>query len=283
ISAWLAEEHRKDLTDIEHVLLTTKNGEPVLLKNLATLKLNAGPVKIERKYFQRVVHITANPVDRDLGSIAQDLESAFAQLQLPPGFSIRLAGQIQQQRETFAGLMFASILALILVYMVMAAQFKSLIDPFIIMFSVPMGIPGVIVILYLTNTTISTSSMMGIIMMLGIVVSNGVLLVDYTNVLRRRGLDLASAVVTASRTRLRPILMTSLATVVGLMPMALGLGTGSETNAPLARAVVGGLTVSTILTLFLVPTVYAMLEERFPRSTEQLAEAQAGEPAVQQA
>ena len=272
ISAWLAEEHRKDLSAIEHVLLTTKNGEPVLLKNLATLKLNAGPVKIERKYFQRVVHITANPVGRDLGSIAQDLESAFAQMQLPPGFSIRLAGQIQQQRETFEGLTYASVLALILVYMVMAAQFKSLIDPFIIMFSVPMGIPGVIVILYLTNTTISTSSLMGIIMMLGIVVSNGVLLVDYTNVLRRRGLDLATAVVTASRTRLRPILMTSLATVVGLMPMALGLGTGSETNAPLARAVVGGLTVSTILTLFLVPTVYAMLEERFPRRPDQLGE-----------
>jgi CzcA family heavy metal efflux pump len=272
ISAWLAEEHRKDLSAIENVLLTTKNGEPVLLKNLATLKLNAGPVKIERKYFQRVVHITANPVGRDLGSIAQDLESAFAQMQLPPGFSIRLAGQIQQQRETFEGLTYASALALILVYMVMAAQFKSLVDPFIIMFSVPMGIPGVIVILYLTNTTISTSSLMGIIMMLGIVVSNGVLLVDYTNVLRRRGLDLAVAVVTASRTRLRPILMTSLATVVGLMPMALGLGTGSETNAPLARAVVGGLTVSTILTLFLVPTVYTMLEERFPRRPDQLGE-----------
>jgi CzcA family heavy metal efflux pump len=278
ISAWLAEEHRKDLTAIEHVLLTTKNGEPVLLKNLATLKLNAGPVKIERKYFQRVVHITANPVGRDLGAIAQDLETAFAQLQLPTGFSIRLAGQIQQQRETFEGLMYASALALILVYMVMAAQFKSLIDPFIIMFSVPMGIPGVIVILYLTNTTISTSSLMGIIMMLGIVVSNGVLLVDYTNVLRRRGLDLSTAVVTASRTRLRPILMTSLATVVGLIPMALGLGTGSETNAPLARAVVGGLTVSTILTLFLVPTVYTMLEERFPRRADQL-----GEPAVESA
>ena len=272
ISAWLAEEHRKDLSAIEHVLLTTKNGEPVLLKNLATLKLNAGPVKIERKYFQRVVHITANPVGRDLGSIAQDLESAFAQMQLPPGFSIRLAGQIQQQRETFEGLTYASVLALILVYMVMAAQFKSLIDPFIIMFSVPMGIPGVIVILYLTNTTISTSSLMGIIMMLGIVVSNGVLLVDYTNVLRRRGLALSTAVVTASRTRLRPILMTSLATVVGLMPMAPGLGTGSATDAPPARAVVGGLTVSTILTLFLVPTVYTMLEERFPRRADQLGE-----------
>ena len=284
ISAWLAEEHRKDLSAIEHVLLTTKNGEPVLLKNLATLKLNAGPVKIERKYFQRVVHITANPVGRDLGSIAQDLESAFAQMQLPPGFSIRLAGQIQQQRETFEGLTYASVLALILVYMVMAAQFKSLIDPFIIMFSVPMGIPGVIVILYLTNTTISTSSLMGIIMMLGIVVSNGVLLVDYTNVLRRRGLDLSTAVVTASRTRLRPILMTSLATVVGLMPMALGLGTGSETNAPLARAVVGGLTVSTILTLFLVPTVYAVLEERVPRRPDQLGEERVqGELVSQQA
>ncbi len=284
ISAWLAEEHRKDLTAIEHVLLTTKNGEPVLLKNLATLKLNAGPVKIERKYFQRVVHITANPVGRDLGAIARDLEAAFAQMQLPTGFSIRLAGQIQQQRETFEGLMYASALALILVYMVMAAQFKSLIDPFIIMFSVPMGIPGVIVILYLTNTTISTSSLMGIIMMLGIVVSNGVLLVDYTNVLRRRGLDLSTAVVTASRTRLRPILMTSLATVVGLIPMALGLGTGSETNAPLARAVVGGLTVSTILTLFLVPTVYTMLEERFPRRADQLGETPAdAELAGQQA
>lgn len=284
ISAWLAEEHRKDLTAIEHVLLTTKNGEPVLLKNLATLKLNAGPVKIERKYFQRVVHVTANPVGRDLGAIAQDLESAFAQMQLPTGFSIRLAGQIQQQRETFEGLMYASALALVLVYMVMAAQFKSLIDPFIIMFSVPMGIPGVIVILYLTNTTISTSSLMGIIMMLGIVVSNGVLLVDYTNVLRRRGLNLSAAVVTASRTRLRPILMTSLATVVGLIPMALGLGTGSETNAPLARAVVGGLTVSTILTLFLVPTVYTMLEERFPRRADELGETPAeAELAGQQA
>ena len=269
ISAWLAEEHRKDLTDLENILLTTKAGEPVLLKNVASLKLNAGPVKIDRKYFQRIIHVTANPVNRDLGAIAQDLETAFARLQLPTGFSIRLAGQIQQQRETFQGLQFATILALMLVYMVMAAQFKSLIDPFIIMFSVPMGFPGVILILFLTDTTLSTTSMMGIIMMLGIVVSNGVLLVDYTNVLRRRGRPLMEAVVTASRTRLRPILMTSLATVFGLLPMAIGIGTGGETNAPLARAVVGGLSVSTLLTLFLVPTVYLILEERFPRKLEE--------------
>ncbi len=159
-------------------------------------------------------------------------------------------------------------LAVLLVYMVMAAQFKSLIDPFIIMFAIPMGLPGVVLTLFLTNTTISTTSFMGVIMMLGIVVSNGVLLVDYTNVLRRRGVALRDAVVRASRTRLRPILMTSLATVVGLLPMALGLGTGGETNAPLARAVIGGLSVSTALTLFLVPTLYLSLEERFPRKEE---------------
>jgi CzcA family heavy metal efflux pump len=268
ISAWLAEEHRNSLTDLENILLTTKTGEPVLLKNVASLKLNAGPVKVDRKHFQRVIHITANPTTRTLGEIAEDLESAFAKLQLPAGFSIKLAGQIQQQRETFEGLQFAIILALMLVYMVMAAQFKSLIDPFIIMFAVPMGFPGVILMLFLTDTTLSTSSMMGIIMMFGIVVSNGVLLVDYTNVLRRRGQALHQAVVTGARTRLRPILMTSLATVFGLLPMAIGFGTGAETNAPLARAVVGGLSVSTLLTLFLVPTMYVILEERFPRRFE---------------
>jgi multidrug efflux pump subunit AcrB len=154
------------------------------------------------------------------------------------------------------------------------------------MFSVPMGFPGVILILFLTNTTLSTTSMMGIIMMFGIVVSNGVLLVDYTNVLRRKGSPLFEAVVKAARTRLRPILMTSLATVFGLLPMAIGFGTGGETNAPLARAVVGGLSVSTLLTLFLIPTVYMFLEERFPRNLEaerrEQALAQFGPPPAMQ-
>ncbi len=268
ISAWLDEKYRKDLTDLDNLLLTTKSSEPVLLKNIASVRLNSGPVKIDRKYFQRVIHITANPVGRDLGAIAGDLETRFGELQLPQGFSIRIAGQIQQQRETFEGLVFATILAVILVYMVMAAQFKSLIDPFIIMFAVPLGLPGVILVLFLTNTTLSTTSFMGVIMMLGIVVSNGVLLVDYTNVLRRRGMALREAVVLAARTRLRPILMTSLATVFGLLPMAIGFGTGGETNAPLARAVIGGLSVSTMLTLFLIPTLYLMLEERFPRKPD---------------
>jgi multidrug efflux pump subunit AcrB len=273
ISAWLAEQYRSNLSDLERIVLTTPSGGTVLLKNVASLKLNSGPVKIDRKYFQRVVHITANPVDRDLGSIAEELGAKFAGLRLPEGFTIRLAGQIQQQQEAFQSLIFLALpLALTLVYMVMAAQFKSLVDPFIIMFSIPMGLPGVIVMLFLTGTTLSITSFMGVIMLLGIVVSNGVLLVDYTNVLRRRGIELHEAVVKAARTRLRPILMTSLATVFGLLPMALGLGTGGETNAPLARAVIGGLTVSTVLTLFLVPTLYTMLEERFPRKEEHLPE-----------
>jgi len=268
ISAWLAEQYRKNVTDLEQILLTSRSGEPVLLKNVAAIRFNAGPVKIDRKYFQRVVHITANPVGRDLGSIGEELEARFAEIHLPPGFSIRLAGQVQQQRETFAGLIFASVLALVLVYMVMAAQFKSLIDPFIIMFAIPMGFPGVIWMLFLTDTTLSTTSFMGVIMMLGIVVSNGVLLVDYTNVLRRRGRPLREAVVLAARTRLRPILMTSLATVFGLMPMALGLGTGGVSNDTLARDVNGGISVSTALSLFLIPTLYLILEERFPRKSD---------------
>lgn len=265
ISAWLDERFRSNLADLDQIVLTNRGGQPVLLKNVAGVQLNSGPVKIDRKYFQRAVIITANSVGRDLGSVAAELDARFAELRLPEGFDIRLAGQVQQQRESFQGLVFASVLALILVYMVMAAQFKSLVDPFIIMFAIPMGFPGVIWVLSLTGTTFSITSFMGVIMMLGIVVSNGVLLVDYTNVLRRRGIELHEAVVKAARTRLRPILMTSLATVAGLLPMAIGLGIGGETNAPLARAVVGGLTVSTVLTLLLVPTLYTILEERFPR------------------
>jgi multidrug efflux pump subunit AcrB len=222
-------------------------------------------VQIERKYQQRLIRVSANPAGRDLGAISSDIEKRLGELQLPPGFAVKMGGQTAQQREAFSSLLFTMVLALMLVYMVMAAQFRSLKDPFIIMFSVPMGLIGVIWALFLTHTTLSTTSFMGIIMMVGIVVSNGVLLVEYTNELRRHGLPLAEAVVRAGRTRLRPILMTSLTTIVGLIPMALGILVGSEANAPLARAVIGGLTVSTVLTLVLVPTFYTILEERFPR------------------
>src|SRR5579875_1456609 len=237
----------------------------VPIRNIARITPGAGPLEIDRKYLQRVIDVTASPAGRDLGSLAAELRARLDQIPLPPGFGLRIAGQVAQQQSAFGSLYFACILALLLVYMVMASQFQSLLDPFIIMFTVPFGMMGVIWALYLTGTTFSTSSFMGVIMMAGIVVSNGVLLIDYTNLLRRRGLPAREALMKAASTRLRPILMTTVATLVGLLPMALGLGVGSESNAPLARAVIGGLSVSTLLTLFFVPAFYELIERNFPR------------------
>jgi multidrug efflux pump subunit AcrB len=264
----LDEPYRSSSEDLSRLFVIGDGGRPVSLGSVAEVKQGVGPVMIERKYQQRLIKITAQPSGRDLGAIAVDLEDKLKALPLPPGFSFQLAGQIQQQREAFGSLKFTSLLAIILVYMVMASQFRSLLDPFIIMFSVPLGMIGVIWALFLTRTTLNVTSFMGIIMMVGIVVSNGVLLVEYMNELRRHGLGVREAVIMGGRTRLRPILMTSLTTLVGLVPMALGIGTGSEANAPLARAVIGGLAVSTALTLLLIPTLYLMLEERFPRRME---------------
>jgi CzcA family heavy metal efflux pump len=249
-----------------------RNQGVVRLRSIATIVPGAGPLEIDRKYLQRIIDITANPAGRDLGAIAGELEGKFAALKLPPGFSLRLGGQIAQQRGTFRSLGWAAALALMLVYMVLAAQFQSLMDPFVIMFSVPLGVVGVIWSLFLTGTTFSTTSFMGVIMMVGIVVSNGVLLVHYTNLLRARGEELHGAVIDAAVTRLRPILMTTVATLAGLLPMAIGLSVGSEANAPLARAVIGGLAVSTVLTLFFIPALYTFTEEHQPR--------RAGEPPI---
>jgi multidrug efflux pump subunit AcrB len=208
--------------------------------------------------------VTANVAGRDLGSVASDIRAELANVHVPPGFEVRIGGNVEQQQKAFQDLLLAFGLAILLTYVVMASQFQSFIDPFIIMFTVPLGIAGVFWMLFLTNTTLSVTSFQGIIVMVGIVVSNGILLVDYTNHLRMRDIELHDAVVQAGRTRLKPILMTSLATVLGLVPMAIGFG-GERTQAPLAIAVIGGLTVSTILTLFFVPTLYTVFEEKFKR------------------
>ncbi len=258
-----------NLQNLDNLPLPTYNGKTIFLKDIASINKGVGPVLIERKYQQRVIHITANATGRPLGDVANDLSNEFAKLKLPPGFYIDMSGEVAQQKGAFLSMFFALMLAIMLIYMIMASQFKSLLDPFIIMFSVPMGLIGVIWMLFLTNTTLSIESFMGVIMMIGIVVSNGILLVDYTNRLRGEGIELHEAVIRAGRTRLRPILMTSLATILGLIPMAIGFGTGSETNMPLARAVIGGLLVSTFLTLLLIPTLYTVFEEKFKRSIKQ--------------
>jgi hydrophobe/amphiphile efflux-1 (HAE1) family protein len=262
------DQHRSKVDDLEDVFLRTPQNAMVPLSNVAKVSRSSGPVTISRKYLQRIVDVTANVAPgKDLGSASAAAQKIVDDNPPPDGFTATLGGQTAAQKAAFAGIGFAGLMALALVYMVLASQFKSLVDPLVIMFSVPMGISGVLLTLYITKTTLSVNSAMGIIMMVGIVVSNGVLLVDFANVLRRRGKPLFEATVEAAQTRLRPILMTTLATVFGLLPMALGLGEGSEANLPLARAVIGGLTVSTVVTLFLIPSLYTLFD-RIARRTQ---------------
>jgi len=277
INVRMDDRFRSHVNDLGEVFVTTPKGGVVSLSSLARIERSSGPVLINRKYLQRIVDVTANVAPgTDLGSASAAVQKVLDDLRPPEAFTAQLSGQTAAQRDAFRGLGLAALMAIALVYMVLASQFRSLLDPLVIMFSVPLGISGVFLVLWLTGTTLSVNSFMGIIMMVGIVVSNGVLLVDFANVLRERGKDLIEATVEAGRTRLRPILMTTIATIVGLVPMALGIGEGSETNLPLARAVIGGLAVSTVFTLFLVPALYSLLD-RFRRPVEQ--EASEGRPA----
>ena len=261
INVRMDDNSRGHVSDLGDLFVRTPANGIVNVDTLARIERRSGPVMIDRKYLQRIVHVTANIApDSDLGAASEAVQKIVDQSHPPEGFSATLGGQTAEQKKAFQGLIFAAIMALLLVYMVMASQFKSLIDPLVVMFSVPLGVSGVFIALYLTGTKLSVNSFMGIIMMVGIVVSNGVLLVDFTNTLRRRGKEMLEATVQAGRTRLRPIMMTTIATIFGLLPMALGIGEGSETNLPLARAVIGGLIVSSCFTLFLVPALYTVLE-----------------------
>jgi len=226
-----------------------------------------GPVKIDRKNQERIILVTSQAYGRAPGTVAADVETGIEnKVRVPENFSVYVTGAYEDQKESFQILLYALALAVVLIYMVLAAQFESLLDPLIVMFSVPLGIIGVIWGLFLTGKTLSILSFVGMIMMAGIVVSNAILLVDYTNVLRKRGLKLHDAVINASRTRLRPILMTSLTTMLALVPMGLGLGEGGEMYSPLAVAVISGLFISMMLTLLFIPTLYTVFEERLKRN-----------------
>ena len=272
INVRLADEFRSNVSDLSDVFLKTPSGATLPLSNVAQIERGSGPVLIARKYLQRIIDVTANVApDKDLGAASAGVQKVLDDTPAPDGFTVKLGGQTLAQKQAFQGVGLAGLMALALVYMVLASQFKSLLDPLVIMFSVPLGVSGVFVMLAATKTTLSVNSAMGIIMMVGIVVSNGVLLVDFANVLRRRGTPLMEATVLAAKTRLRPILMTTIATVAGLIPMALGIGEGSETNLPLARAVIGGLTVSTFFTLFLIPSLYTLVDrfkKKVPREED---------------
>ncbi len=275
INVRLEDRFRSNVSDLSEVFVRSPAGPLVSLANIATVKRSSGPVLIDRKYLQRIIHLTANVAPgKDLGSASDATQKVIDENPPPEAFTAQLGGQTAAQKEAFSGLWFAGLMAIALVYMILASQFRSLVDPLVIMFSVPLGISGVFVALWMTGTTLSVNSAMGIIMMVGIVVSNGVLLVDFARVLQSRGKPLMEATIEAGKTRLRPILMTTVATIVGLLPMAVGIGEGSETNLPLARAVIGGLTVSTFFTLFLIPALYTLLERFSHRETGEPSEAE---------
>jgi HAE1 family hydrophobic/amphiphilic exporter-1 len=257
----LAEGDRGELADLERITLVAPGGVTVPLASVATIAAVRGPVIVERKDQERVIFVSGAIAGRDLGSVAADVRRALSGLEVPAGFAVSLGGEVEEQAKAQRQLGIAMILALLLVYMIMAAQFENLLDPFVVMFSIPMALVGVLVTLWATGTTFNIQSTIGMVMLAGIVVNNAIVLVDYTNLLRRRdGMPLAEAVVESARRRLRPILMTTLTTVLGLAPLAIGLGEGSELQAPMARVVIGGLAASTLITLFLVPAVYTAVQ-----------------------
>jgi HAE1 family hydrophobic/amphiphilic exporter-1 len=258
----LREEDRRRPEDLIRLPIPAINGKAIPLANVAEIVQTRGPVQLERKYQQRIVHVTANTSGRDLGSIASEIEEKISKMKIPEGFSVTLKGARLEQKEAFQMLLFSLVLAILLVYMVLASQFGSLLHPFLIMFSVPLGFIGVLWALFLTGNTLSVISFIGIIMMVGIVVSNAIILIEFINRLyKEEGFELKEAIVRGGRIRLRPILMTSLTTVFGLTPMALGFGEGAEANASLAIAVIGGLLTSMFLTLVFIPTLYFMVEK----------------------
>lgn len=264
----LAEPHRDEVSDLEQITLQHE-GKPIMLKSFAEMERGSGPLLIERRDIERIAEVTANIAPgASVSSVAESINAAIEEVDVPQGFQVNLVGQAKDQEETNKSLVGALGLAMFIIYIVMAVQFRSLLHPFIVMFTIPLGLVGVFAAMWLTNTTFSATSMMGIIMMVGIVVGNGILLVDYANGRREQGDEPESAALAAARVRMRPILMISFALVLGLFPMAIG-GPGGELYAPLARAVMGGLIASTVLTLYVIPVLYSLVESRFPTNAAQ--------------
>jgi len=254
---------RLNTDDLLDMTLTNADGEQVSLRNVVDIRPQRGPMRIERRDRERVFTISAEIAGRDLGSIIKDIREGLRAVPIPRNFSVAFTGDYEERQKAFRELLVSIILAIALVYMIMAMLYESVRDPFIVMFSVPLAAIGVILMLFLTGTTFNVQSYIGCIMLGGIVVNNAILLVDHTNLLRRRdGMAVREAIEEAGRRRLRPILMTAMTTIMAMIPLAVGLGEGGEAQAPLARAVVGGLMSSTLITLIVVPVVYSLFEGR---------------------
>ncbi|MCD4770452.1 MAG: efflux RND transporter permease subunit, partial [Bacteroidales bacterium] len=270
------EESRNSITDIQNIGIRNMQGQMVRLGEIAEIKEFWSPPNIEHKRKERIVSVSAVPYKRPLGDIAADIQIAIDELEVPSGISVEISGTIEDQMEAFADLGLLMLLSLVLVYLVMASQFESLKMPFIIMFSIPFSFSGVALALYITNTTLSLIAGIGAIMLIGIVVKNAIVLVDYINLMRDRGMELYEAVTTSGRSRLRPVLMTSATTILAMLPLAMSVGEGSEIWSPMGISVIGGLIFSTLVTLILVPVVYVLFSRRGERNKKRRSQEKYG-------
>ncbi|HLV33402.1 MAG TPA: efflux RND transporter permease subunit [Chitinispirillaceae bacterium] len=255
------QKYRQSRDALGDITIPVPTGGSVPLRQIANIKESQSPVTIYRENQERYIAVSCNLAGIDLSNARRQIEQIQSDLALPSDFMVIIGGNAEDQQEANFYLMIAFFVAAILVYMVMAAQFESFIDPFIIMFTIPLSIIGVLGFLFITNTPVSVMALVGVVMLVGIAVNNGIVLVDYINQLRDRGTSLYEAAEQSGVIRLRPVLMTALTTIIGMVPLALEIGDGAETWAPLARAVIGGLTMTTLLTLVVIPVVYILFEE----------------------
>jgi HAE1 family hydrophobic/amphiphilic exporter-1 len=262
----LREEDKESIDNLKRLVINPDGDIPIPLEAVATLKVKEGPSEIRRVDQQRTVVITANIGGRDLRSVSEDIFQLLRDSEMPDDFTFTLAGQNKEMETSLDSLKLALALAIFLVYIVMASQFESLIHPFVIIFTIPLALIGVILFLYMIGVSLSIVVFLGMIMLAGIVVNNAIVLVDYINQLRARGLEKYEAIIEGGKIRLRPILMTTSTTVLGLLPMALGMGDGAEIRTPMAITVIVGLITSTILTLIVIPTVYSIVDRKDVRS-----------------
>jgi HAE1 family hydrophobic/amphiphilic exporter-1 len=253
---------QSSIDEIRHLIVNPESDRPVTLEAVAAVDIARGPAEIRRVAQERVAIITANVAYGDLGAAATAAGEIIKQIPMPSGINAIVSGQSEEMQESFTSMQFALALAIFLVYLVMASQFESLIHPFVILFTIPLALVGAVLALFVTGTTINIVAFIGVIMLAGIVVNNAIVLVDLINQLRARGKDRVDAIMEAGIARLRPILMTSLTTALGLLPMAMGFGEGSEVRTPMAITVIGGLLVSTLLTLLVIPVVYSLLDRK---------------------
>ena len=262
----LKKSSRGTLTDIENIGIMNPMGQLVRLGEIAKIKEYWSPPSIERKRKERIVRVSFTPYKRSLTDLQVDVQKAIDETTLPPGVMVQISGAIKEQMDAFMDIATLILISLILVYLIMASQFESLKMPFIIMFSIPFAFSGVAIALFLTNTTLSVISGIGAVMLVGIVVKNAIVLVDFINLMRERGNELYEAIAISGRSRLRPVIMTSATTILGMLPLAMSSGSGSELWSPMGVAVIGGLIFSTMVTLILVPVVYAMFSKHGERN-----------------